>query len=864
MKEPLKILLLDDNTDDAEIIQRFLVKKKLFFKFSLAIDQETYLLALDQFHPDIILSDHSLPQFNSVDALAIARQRFPGIPFIIVTGTASEEFAADIMKSGADDYILKDRLTRLPAAINTVLRLRQTEKEKLKSAEELRRSEENYRTLVDQAFDSIIIYTPNLIILDCNHRACSTLGYTREELKKQNVNGLFFKEDILARPLRFETLKAGQRTLDYRRVKRKDGTGIEMEIGTKIMPDGNLMAIARDITERKKTEQKIIQSETNLRAIFENTSEGFLLMDKNAVVIAFNSKATAYTFFSNSKEFKVGQSIYDFIEESRKEFIQRIITRVLNGESMFFDRSYEMKKGATVWIDFSASPVMDAGQVNGICITGRDITEKKIVEQEREFDRNNLKALINNTNDPMWSVDRSLRLITSNEAFEKIVKAMSGRIVAKGSDILANGFSKVQLDLFRKYYERAFSGENFTVIEYAALPDDFWSEISFYPIHDGDTIVGAACFSRDITQRKKAEEALRESEIRLNEAQALAHIGNWEVDLVRNIHTWSDEFYRIYGLRKGEENPSTELFLSLMHPGDASFAQEMVQEAFFSLKNSSLNFRFIRKDGIARHGYTEWRFEFDKKRNPIRLFGILQDITERKEAEENLKLLEKKILGQKIEEQKKIARAIMKAQEKERNHIGLELHDNINQILAGIKLHLEMAGKDKKLKELIKYPIELLDSTIHEIRLLSSKLVTPLKNINLKGLIQQLLVDLRKNTKIKISFAYNLSGLLISDDLKLNIYRTIQEQLNNITKHAAARNVNISVQAHNNIISIVVADDGKGFDVNKKRKGIGISNMMNRIESFNGEVSIESSPGKGCRIMIKVPYKKVHLDHKLA
>jgi signal transduction histidine kinase len=164
-----------------------------------------------------------------------------------------------------------------------------------------------------------------------------------------------------------------------------------------------------------------------------------------------------------------------------------------------------------------------------------------------------------------------------------------------------------------------------------------------------------------------------------------------------------------------------------------------------------------------------------------------------------------------------------------------------------------MAGKDEKLKELIKYPIELLDNTIEEIRSLSSKLVTPLKNINLKELIQLLLADLGKNLAVIRNFEYNLPDIFISDDLKLNIYRIIQEQLNNIAKHAAAKKVSISIQAGNGFISIVVEDDGKGFDVNQKRKGIGISNMMDRVESFNGEVAINSFPGNGCKISFKIP-----------
>jgi len=264
MKALLKILILEDNDTDAELVQQLLQKEKLHCEFRLAINKETYLLALDQFYPDIILSDHSLPQFDSADALAIARQRFPGIPFIMVTGMVSEEFAASIIKLGADDYILKDRMARLPAVIIKTIERHRSEKEK------------------------------------------------------------------------------------------------------------------------QEAERKIIQSETHLRTIFENTSEGFLLLDRNAVIMAFNNKATAYTFFSRLQEFKIGQCIYNFIEDSRKEFVQEIIAKTLRGENIQYDRSYEMENGNIAWIDFSATPVIEAGQVKGICIAGRDITEKKIIEHAAE------------------------------------------------------------------------------------------------------------------------------------------------------------------------------------------------------------------------------------------------------------------------------------------------------------------------------------------------------------------------------------------------------------------------------------------------------------------------------------------------
>jgi PAS domain S-box-containing protein len=603
MEKPLKILLLEDSSLDAKLIERLLKKSALQFEFRHVANKNDFLIALGEYSPDVILSDNSLPSYNATEAVQLVRSLSMHIPFILITGTVSEEFAATIMKLGADDYILKDRMARLPAAIDAALKQRRLEKEKEQAQKAILESEEKYRTLVEQAFDGILVYTIEGVILDCNLTACEYIGYPNNELKKLRVQDLFFEEDLLVKPLYFETLKAGHPTFDNRRLKRKDGSFLEMEISTKMMPDGNLMAIARDVTEKKK-----------------------------------------------------------------------------------------------------------------------------------------------------------------------------------------------------------------------------------------------------------AAEELRTSEISLRKAQALTHISNWEVNLVSGVNTWSDEFYKIYGLNKAEVKPSPELFLSFMHPDDLPVTQKTVEESFVTHKDSSFTFRFIRKDGMTRHGYSEWRFEFDKKGVPIRLFGILQDITEKVEAEETMRLMEQEISMQKLQEQKKITRAILTAQERERNRLGQELHDNINQILASTKIYLSMASKGDVMKELIKYPMELIDNTMREIRLLSSRQVTPLKDVDLKELIQSQLDNFTGSTGIKADFVYDAGTRPMADDHKLNIYRIIQEQINNIVKYAEAKNIGICIQADEKLIHLIVTDDGKGFDVQKKRKGIGISNMMNRVESFNGEIKIDSSPGKGCKIEATIPY----------
>ena len=113
--------MLEENAADAKTVLRWLLKENLHCEFSLAMDKDTYLLALEEFHPTIILANHSLPQFTSEEAFAMARERLPDIPFIIVTESVSEEYAADMIKMGVDDYILQDKGERLRDALITAI-----------------------------------------------------------------------------------------------------------------------------------------------------------------------------------------------------------------------------------------------------------------------------------------------------------------------------------------------------------------------------------------------------------------------------------------------------------------------------------------------------------------------------------------------------------------------------------------------------------------------------------------------------------------------------------------------------------------------------------------------------------------------
>ncbi len=195
----------------------------------------------------------------------------------------------------------------------------------------------------------------------------------------------------------------------------------------------------------------------------------------------------------------------------------------------------------------------------------------------------------------------------------------------------------------------------------------------------------------------------------------------------------------------------------------------------------------------------------------------------------------------------------MGAQERERFELGQELHDNINQILATSKLYLDVAIEEREPRmELLTKSRNNIGMAIEEIRRLSKELITP--SLNDLGLIQSIKelirsIQMVKKMKIRLSIS-GFGRKRPQPEQKINIYRIIQEQLNNILKHAQASSVAIDLNKHLEQIRLRVEDDGKGFDPRARRNGVGISNIISRAELYNGKVEIDSAPGKGCRLEV--------------
>ena len=214
-------------------------------------------------------------------------------------------------------------------------------------------------------------------------------------------------------------------------------------------------------------------------------------------------------------------------------------------------------------------------------------------------------------------------------------------------------------------------------------------------------------------------------------------------------------------------------------------------------------------------------------------------------------LLENSLAEERQIRQQQITDAVITGQEKERSQLGEELHDNINQILATTRLYIECAlSENNPRPDLVKESKILLERAMYEIRKLSKTLMPPsLGEIGLLDALNELIENIKEVNTLKIEKDWeNFPETLLNEKLKLTIFRIVQEQLNNVCKHAQANKVTIRLEKINKTIHLTIKDDGIGFNTAAKRTGLGLRNMISRAEVNNGTLVIESQPAAGCEL----------------
>jgi two-component system sensor histidine kinase UhpB len=324
----------------------------------------------------------------------------------------------------------------------------------------------------------------------------------------------------------------------------------------------------------------------------------------------------------------------------------------------------------------------------------------------------------------------------------------------------------------------------------------------------------------------------------------------YDVDLVANEIILSDAYEKQFGYKLINNMATTEEWFSHIHPADK---EEVIQDYQRLLTSKDAewkySFRFLRSDDSIANVLTRGIVLRNRAGNAYRGIGYMQDISKQKVLEEKL---EQEI---KLKE-KQIAEAREEAKETARLDIGKELHDNVNQLLGASGLYLNMAKQGGEGSEIyLSRSSEYMHTAIEEIRKLTKGLTTGIINsLGICEAIYNVSQDAMEVAPVKISCALEVFiEDKMSDKFKLNIFRIVQEQLNNILKHSKATEATISLSQNEKFITLSISDNGVGFDTGKTQEGIGLANIKSRAASYNGTAYFLSRPAHGCVLTVNFP-----------
>ena len=451
-----------------------------------------------------------------------------------------------------------------------------------------------------------------------------------------------------------------------------------------------------------------------------------------------------------------------------------------------------------------------------------------------------------------FTVDKKWTVTYWNNAAEKLLGASSKDIMGKN---LWKEFAGIIPLEFYNVYQKAFV---------PGIPlhfEEYWGEMGAWfdvvTYHCDDTL-SVSFKSSNHPHSEYPENPVKQLKTLTELYKFVTEITNdclWEWDLRVGEIFWIDGGHkRALGYQVENALIPQSFWENCIHPDDRARVLSGLNKVFTAAAESFWQdeYRFKKVDGTYAYVQDRGHIIYEEGK-ACRMIGATQDITEKI-------LLQNKLAEQRQLAQREITGAVITALENERQEIGKELHDNLCQVLAMTKMYLEMARKSEKNRMLyIDASRDYVIDVIEEIRKISKNLIIP--DLRIYGLfdnIKNLLDDLAmiKSTK----FQFNVSGIdenEMDEKLQLNIFRIVQEQVNNILKHADAANADISLYKHHEEIILLISDNGKGCDTTKKADGIGILNIISRSELYQGHVTFLSEPGEGCTLKVTLrPVKK--------
>jgi len=534
VSKELRILVLEDVPADVTLIDHELRQAGIPFEVNRVETREQFTRELEHNPPDLILSDHGLPAFDGFAALALARSKFPDIPFIFVTGSMGEELAIDSLRGGATDYVLKSRMSNLVPAVERALRLAAERAKRKKAETDLRASEERFRMLVSGVKDyAICMLDPDGKISSWNSGAEMVFGYHAVDVIGESVACFYRPADReLGKPAQDLRVahEEGRFQEEGWRLRRGE-VPFWAHVDIRALRDdrGDLRGftqVIRDVTERMRAQEALRKSEERYRRLVELCPDALMVVRQGD--IAFVNTAGQRLLGAPDAEQLLGRRLLDFVHADARAAVAARLERLSARESLapwdergaaatFVEEIMVRLDGSEVSVEIGASR-MTYQEEPAIQIILHDLSgQKRAAAALRETEARKA-AILETSLDAIAGIDHKGIVREWNSAAERIFGYRRDEAVGNKLEALIVPAAVTQRYLpgLADYLMTGASsliGRPVEVVAKRANGEEFPMELALTQITHAEPAFYTA-FMRDITDRKHAEEALRRSEAR--------------------------------------------------------------------------------------------------------------------------------------------------------------------------------------------------------------------------------------------------------------------------------------------------------------------------------------------------------------
>jgi len=747
---------------------------------------------------------------------------------------------------------------------------------------QLEASEARYRALFDHAQVGVVLADAHSMYIDANESACRMLGYSRDELIGLHASDIVVDSETHHIAPALQEIHGYSEHRREWQFRRKDGSVFPAEVVATRMPDGTLLGTIRDLSDRRLADD---YRET-LATIVESSQDAIIARDMDGVVTSWN-KGAEEIFGYTAKEM-IGTAFTRIIPGDKLWEEDGILLRISRGVGVgHFETVRRAKGGKLVEVSLTASPLRDAnGHVIGVANIARDIGSLKAQENARR---------------EAEQVIRDEKLFT-----DKMIESMPGVLYfydAAGGFLRWNrNFETVTgytgEEISRMHPLDFFAGEERALLESriaetfekgeSAVEADFWSKDGssrryFFTgqrvmFGDKPCLVGVGI---DVSERKRAEAMVRESEAHLVEAQRIARIGSWLLDVPNDRLTWSEQVYEMFGVPRETHRASFEAFLAFVHPADRPTVHAAIEAARTGKARLDIEHRIVLPDETERvvHALGDWRT--DESGAVVALAGTVHDITDRRRIEAER---EKRVRAEAADRIKSAFLATM-------SH---ELRTPLNSIIGFTGILLKgMAGplSEEQLRQLgmvqgsARHLLDLINDVLDISKIEAGQLDVRSERFDLRESLERVTSTVRplaekRRLALKTAIAPEI-GEVVSD--RRRVEQIVLNLLNNAIKFTDEGHVALTVDTleefrlapdapASSAVRLRVTDTGSGIQPRDLEKlfqpfrqldtgltrhhegtGLGLAICRRLAELLGGEISARSEWQRGSEFTVVLP-----------